>query len=144
MWASNGCRVESRPFAIIFHSRRRRCAKNSRLRIFLLTVIRNWIRRGTHPENGPTKACNYKQRGSSLQSEISQWSRRDGFRCAGRRERPACHSLNVNSEVGQRCRRLLAWGGHSCLPVGRLSSRPRPDWKVRRTGRLEGLPHIVG
>ena len=27
--------------------------------------------------------------------------------------------------------------------LGRLSSRPRPDWKVRRTGRLESLPHIV-
>jgi len=44
IWASTGCRVESSPFAIIFHSRSRLCAKSSRLRNFLFVVIRDWKR----------------------------------------------------------------------------------------------------
>ncbi len=37
------------------------------------------------------------------------------------------------------------WRGADILvrPLEGLSRRPRPDWKVRRTGRLESLPHMV-
>ena len=30
------------------------------------------------------------------------------------------------------------------VQLGRLPSRPRPDWKVRQTGRLESLPTLAG
>ena len=33
--------------------------------------------------------------------------------------------ISLNSEVGQRCRRLLAWGRHSCLPVGATFQSPQ-------------------
>jgi len=40
---------------------------------------------------------------------------------------------------------MLTWGRHSCLPVGAtFQSPPGPDWKLRRTGRLEGLPLEIG
>ena len=42
---------------------------------------------------------------------------------------------------------LWRCGRHSCLPVRAAFQSPvgkTPDWKVRRTGRLEGLPYDFG
>jgi len=53
--------------------------------------------------------------------------------------------LNLNSEVGQRDWKA-AYVGQTFLSAswGDFPVAPRPDWKVRRTGRLESLPHING
>ena len=51
---------------------------------------------------------------------------------------------NLNSEVEQRrCKAAGVGQTFSSASWDDFPVAPRPDQKVRRTGRLEGLPHIV-
>ena len=52
-------------------------------------------------------------------------------------DRACVAKIDLKSEVGQAPCRPAVWGRHSVCQLWRLSGRPRPDWKVRRTGRLE-------
>ena len=52
--------------------------------------------------------------------------------------------LVLNSEVGQRhCKAASVGQTFLSASWGDFPVAPRPDWKVRRTGRLESLPHMV-
>jgi hypothetical protein len=81
------------------------------------------------------------------EQEKPQSSFREGVHmseCLPLRRRCVLVVQTLSSEVGPRCR-WAACLGQTFLPAssGDFRVAPRPAWKVRRTGSLECLPHIV-